>query len=73
MQKHFGYWAELLKAKTAVVYGPVNDPKGTWGVAIVRVADEAAAWALAADDPVIQAGVGFRYEVSAMPQLLLGT
>ncbi|MFB9267874.1 YciI family protein [Bradyrhizobium erythrophlei] len=72
MQKHFPYWAELLEARTAVIYGPVNDPKGTWGVAIIRVADQDAAWAVAAHDPVIQAGAGFRYNVSAMSQLLVG-
>jgi hypothetical protein len=46
MRQHFGYWAELSSRRTAIVYGPVNDPNGTWGVAVIRVADEAAAHAI---------------------------
>ncbi|SDN77391.1 SRPBCC domain-containing protein [Afipia sp. GAS231] len=72
MQEHFAHWTKLSQAGTAIVYGPVDDPKGTWGVAIVRVADEGAARALAAGDPAIRSGLGFRYDVSAMPQALLG-
>lgn len=71
MQEHFAYWAKLSGEGTAVVYGPVDDPKGTWGVAVVRVADDAAGWALAAGDPAIRSGLGFRYDVSPMPQALV--
>ncbi len=70
MEKHFRYWAGLLEARTAIVYGPVSDPRGTWGVAIIRVADRDAASALAARDPVNLADAGFRYELSRIPQFL---
>ncbi len=71
MQEHFAYWAQLSDRGTAVAYGPVNDPKGTWGVAIVRVADEAEARSLQADDPAIRADIGFAYDVFPMPQVLV--
>lgn len=71
MQQHFGYWAELSRQKTAIVYGPVNDPAGTWGVAVIRVTDEAAAHAIEKNDPAIRAGLGFRYDVLPMPQALV--
>ena len=72
MQEHSAYWAEFLKQGTAVVYGPVEDSKGTWGVAIVRVLDEQASLALAADDPAIRSGLGFRYDISPMPRAFVG-
>jgi uncharacterized protein YndB with AHSA1/START domain/uncharacterized protein YciI len=71
MQEHFAYWARLSQEGTAVVYGPVSDPKGTWGVAVVRVADEEARRALEAGDPAIRSGLGFHYDVSPMPQALV--
>ena len=42
MQDHFVYWQKLLSQGTAVVSGPVADPAGVWGLAIVEVgtADE---------------------------------
>src|SRR4030088_2618716 len=66
MQKHFAYWAKQSQSETAIVYGPVDDPNGAWGVAIIRVADEDAARAIEADDPVVQSGLGFRYEIFPM-------
>ncbi|WP_074119056.1 SRPBCC domain-containing protein [Bradyrhizobium sp. AS23.2] len=72
MKLHFGYWATLLKAGTAIAYGPVADPGGTWGVAIVRAAEMDAAWALTDQDPVVGSGRGVRYEIFAMPQLMRG-
>jgi uncharacterized protein YciI len=56
-----------LHEGTAIVFGPVADPKGAWGVGIVRAADEAAVHALEASDPAIQSKRGFRYEVLPMP------
>ncbi|MGG6547707.1 UNVERIFIED_CONTAM: YciI family protein, partial [Prevotella sp. 15_C9] len=70
MKQHFAYWATLLQAGTAVAYGPVEDPKGSWGVAIVRAPDISAARALTDQDPVVRSGRGFRYDIFAMPQLL---
>jgi hypothetical protein len=71
MQEHFGYWAGLAREGTAIAYGPVNDPKGTWGVAIVRVADDHAARNLVAGDPAIQSRLGFNYEILPMPQAIV--
>ena len=67
MQRHFGFWAERMQEGTAHVVGPVMDPKGTYGVAIVSVADRAAAEGLCTQDPVITAQLGFAYEVFEMP------
>ncbi|MBI5544737.1 MAG: hypothetical protein HY901_12675 [Deltaproteobacteria bacterium] len=73
MREHVVYWRGLLQAGTAIVFGPVADPKGAWGVGIVRAADEAAVRALEAGDPAIRAGAGFRYEILPMPTAVFRT
>jgi len=47
MQAHFAYWLSLLEQRKVVVVGPVLDPKGTYGMALLEVEDEAMAENLA--------------------------
>ena len=70
MQAHVVYWKEQLAAGTAVAFGPVGDPKGPWGLGLVRAADEAAVAQFGASDPAITAQIGLRYEVLPMLQLV---
>lgn len=69
MQEHVVYWKALTDIGTAIVFGPVLDPKGPWGVAVVEVADEADARALGTNDPAVKAGLTF--EVYAMPDTVV--
>jgi uncharacterized protein len=55
-----------LQEGTAIVFRPVADPKGGWGLAVVRVADEAAVRLFEAGDPAIRSKRGFHYEVLPM-------
>src|SRR5581483_2044913 len=71
MQEHFAYWAGLSDRGTAVTYGPVADPAGGWGLAIIAVADDSEAATIDVHDPAIKSGLGFRYERFPMPQLLV--
>ena len=71
MQAHSAYWFTLADKGMAIVVGPVADPAGAWGVAIVEVADEAAAHGLAESDPVTTSGLAFQYDIFPMPQALL--
>jgi hypothetical protein len=71
MQEHFGYWEGLIKGRQAVAYGPVMDPKGTYGIAVVEVEDEAAANAIAASDPAITSNAGFSFELHQMPDAIV--
>ncbi|MGP4058011.1 YciI family protein [Mycobacterium sp. 4D054] len=57
MDQHVGYWQELLAAGRVVVYGPVADPEGVWGLGVLRVADRAEALAIGEADPSVIAGV----------------
>nr|WP_246205398.1 YciI family protein [Microvirga arsenatis] len=73
MQKHAVYWQGLADRGIALVVGPVLDPAGVWGVAVVDVNDADAAAALTNEDPVISADAGFRYEIHPIPQAILRT
>jgi uncharacterized protein YndB with AHSA1/START domain len=66
MRNHAAYWRDLLRKDVAVVFGPVADPGGAWGVGIVRADDEERVQALRDGDPVILSGRGFSYEILPM-------
>jgi hypothetical protein len=66
MQEHLAYWRSLLDRNVAVVFGPVLDPAGAYGVAVVRSAGESQVRALATEDPAIKAQAGFRFEIHPM-------
>lgn len=68
---HAKYWSDLADRGIAVLFGPVLDPKGAWGLAVVETNDEAEANRLGVNDPAIKADVGFRFEVYPMPQAIL--
>jgi uncharacterized protein YciI len=71
MQEHFGYWDGLIKTRRAVAYGPVMDPKGSYGIAVIEVEDEAAASGVAENDPAITSGAGFAFELHQMPDAIV--
>jgi len=70
MGQHSAYWRELTRAGTAVAFGPVLDPGGVYGLAVIRAIDEAEAQGVAAADPVITADAGFRVEIAPMLALV---
>jgi uncharacterized protein YciI len=71
MGAHQVYWQELADRKIAIAVGPVFDPKGPFGMAVVEAENEVEAEALGAADPVIVADLGFRYETAPIPSLIL--
>jgi uncharacterized protein YciI len=68
MQRHVAYWRSWMEKGSVVVFGPVADPAGTYGMLILEVEDESAARAMLEGDPVIQAKIGFRFEMHPMPR-----
>jgi uncharacterized protein YndB with AHSA1/START domain len=66
MTEHGAYWHGRLAEGRVVAFGPVLDPKGAWGMGLVRANDEAEVAAFEAGDPVIRAERGFRFERLAM-------
>jgi hypothetical protein len=66
MLRHAAYWTSLLERGTAIVFGPVADPAGPWGLGILRLREGESLDILVGDDPAIQAGIGLRYETLPM-------
>ena len=66
MQAHSAYWSALMAQGKVVIFGPVADPAGPYGLAVVRLEEEVDPRSLCSDDPVIKAEKGFRFEVSPM-------
>ncbi|HUL21347.1 MAG TPA: YciI family protein [Thermodesulfobacteriota bacterium] len=71
MQEHTVYWKGLMDRGVVIIFGPVADPKATYGVAILEVEDEMGVNALGINDPTIQADVGFHLEVYPMVRAVL--
>ena len=57
MGQHAAYWLDQLDQGLVIVFGPVMDPAGVWGLGVLETEDQAAARGLVLDDPVIAAGV----------------
>jgi uncharacterized protein YciI len=51
MQKHVAYWAPYVNDGTVIVLGPVMDPKGGYGVAVVEVENDEQLDQLITNDP----------------------
>ena len=57
MAGHQDYWQELLHEGKVVVYGPVADPEGIWGLGVLRAPDRAEVLEIGKRDPSVLAGV----------------
>jgi uncharacterized protein YciI len=53
MVRHAAHWQPLIDSGQMVVFGPVLDGTGSWGLGVVESEDEAALRAFAATDPVV--------------------
>jgi uncharacterized protein len=65
MGRHAAYWQPWLDSGQMVVFGPVLDATGSWGLAVVEADSEEELRAFAAGDPVVTTGTG-RVEVGKM-------
>src|SRR5580658_5680965 len=65
MEQHFAYWKDLNDKGVCIFGGPVLDPKGVYGIIVVRATTEDDADALAAGDPSVKAGL-IRNDVAEM-------
>jgi len=66
MQEHIVFWQRLLRKNIAIVFGPVFDPAGGYGIGIIEVKDEHAAQEIMATDPAIRAEKGFSFEIHSI-------
>ncbi len=56
MGRHAAYWQPLVDSGQMVVFGPVLDSTGSWGLGVVEADDEDEIRAFAAGDPVVTTG-----------------
>ena len=66
MGEHVAYWNHMLNDGVVLVFGPVMDPKGPYGMGIIEGADAAEVQRRTDADPVVKAGIGFKVEISSM-------
>lgn len=71
MGAHSVYWRAAMARGMVVVFGPVADPAGPWGLGVLRVTDAQAVKDFVAGDPVMKAGIGFRCDVLPMVSAVL--
>ena len=57
MGRHAVYWTALFNAGKVLVFGPVQDPKGDFGMAVVEVGSREEAQGMIDGDPSVQAGL----------------
>jgi len=66
MGRHVAYWQALTERGTALVFGPVSDPAGVWGLAVVEAESSEQVSALGDADPAVASGMA-RFAVCPMP------
>jgi uncharacterized protein YciI len=53
MGRHAAHWQPLIDSGAMVVFGPVVDGTGSWGLGVVEAEDEDELRAFADQDPVV--------------------
>ena len=56
MARHAAHWQPLVELGQMVVFGPVLDGTGSWGLGVIEADDEEELRAFAANDPVVTTG-----------------
>ena len=56
MGRHAAYWQPLVNSGDMVVFGPVLDSTGSWGLGVVEAHDEEELRRFAAGDPAVTSG-----------------
>lgn len=66
VQDHVTYWRDFSDRGIAIVFGPVADPAGIWGLGVVEATSLGEVEAIRDNDPVTKSGLGFRMEIYPM-------
>ncbi|MET0698517.1 MAG: YciI family protein [Mycobacterium sp.] len=57
MRQHQSFWRELLAEGRVVVFGPVADPEGAWGLGVVRAESRVEVIEYCNVDPAVASGL----------------
>ncbi|XZF13943.1 YciI family protein [Chitinophagaceae bacterium MMS25-I14] len=66
MQQHIAYWKPYLEQGTMIVFGPVFDPAGTFGLGVVAVDSEEELNTLIGNDPASKINTYEKYPMRAV-------
>jgi uncharacterized protein YciI len=58
MGRHAAYWQPFIDSGQMVVFGPILDSTGSWGLGVIEAEDEDELRAFAAGDPAVTSGTG---------------
>jgi hypothetical protein len=56
VNRHVGYWQDLLERRVAIAFGPVMGPQDPWGLGLLDLDDEQEARAIGDADPAAESG-----------------
>jgi uncharacterized protein YciI len=56
MGRHAAHWQPFIDSGEMVIFGPVLDSTGSWGLGVIEAEDEDELRAFAAADPVVTTG-----------------
>jgi uncharacterized protein len=65
MESHAAHWQSFIDSGQMVIFGPVLDSTGSWGLGVVEAEDEDELRAFAAGDPAVTTGTA-RVEIGKM-------
>lgn len=57
MNEHKAYWERLFEKRKVIVYGPVFDPGGVYGMAVIDAENQEEATRITNSDPAVSSGV----------------
>jgi uncharacterized protein YciI len=66
MDEHAQYWLGMLKEGVVLVFGPVMDRNGPFGMGIMEGTDENDIKRRTDADPAVKANIGFKVEITPM-------
>jgi uncharacterized protein len=58
MGRHAAHWGPFIEDGRMVVFGPIVDGRGSWGLGVLEADHEDEVKAHAAQDPVVTSGTG---------------
>jgi hypothetical protein len=70
MGAHVAYWTGQLDAGKAIIFSPVADPAGDWGMAVVNADSDGELQQMGEHDPAVIAGVA-RYDALLLPAAIV--
>jgi len=65
MERHAAHWQSFIDSGQMVIFGPVLDATGSWGLGVVEADDEDELRAFASRDPAVTSGTA-QIEVGEM-------